>query len=251
MLLLAATCFWLHEKIDASYLDKQLQQEKLLFRAADVAAGFYSKSEETMNVDYEIYDNDLDTLPKIAKQADAIVIGNVLTQAQDGDVFRTEFRVTKAIKGDVSNSIIIFEPCYIEKEPAKSCFLELKSGYMPMNKEKQYLLFLKQEKIYQKPSYHLVSNYYGKFPYGKEVKVCRIKEGQFYSYQKYKTCDDFEVDMHEKLKVYQKEYDKNKDTYIKEEIVKIQRYVMKKDKYDKIFKDVYKDGGLKRMEEVK
>lgn len=103
-------------------------------------------------------------------ESDLVVIASPLTRIQYGDLVETKVEIKKVLNGKTNlNSIYVFEKYFVynqSKELNQENYIVTSfSGQQIMEDNKEYILFLTQEKGYKNGDrYSIVTDYYGMYP---------------------------------------------------------------------------------------
>lgn len=115
------------------------------------------------------YDRDSSTLDELYDKADVVAIIKPVSRKQEVSIVNTKARIEKTLKSDLKkgDEIFVFEQFHLQYLNESDRFyadLLADAGYIPMNMEKEYLVFLKKSEGYQHNQFGYVSLLYNKFP---------------------------------------------------------------------------------------
>lgn len=213
ILLTILACVSVKSSIRPVYLDEELKND-LLFHMSTYEG--FPMNNDINQRDISMYQNELHTYQELFDQADAIVMVSFLSHEQEGFVFNTKVKVERVYKGTTEKEIYVYEPVFVRIHMTKDIHTE--SCYLPMIEEKQYVLFLKEEKdIKIRPQYNLLSSFYGKFSVTSQLDIGFIhNQNDDNYYDDFKEKDFLKVDISETKQYLENETDElNRDIDLK------------------------------------
>lgn len=189
----SAICILVNHTIRPDYIEDYLNSD--LSVNTDILVEGFIEDTEIMDVDFAQYVNPIRDFDELLNSSDIVVEATLVDREQLGKVFNTKIHVDALYKGEVkTEDIYVYEPVFIRTETNN---MIARGGYLPLVKNKKYILFLRKENIYEKEQYNLTSIYYGKYPTQHIVRSENLEYGKEYSYGKIKDNDILSISVNQ------------------------------------------------------